>query len=201
MAELTNTGIDFTDVNGNVTTSMNSRREIYPQNATTLFYRASAPTGWTQVTSQNDKALRVVNGTGAGGGGNNSFSTVFGPGKSFTFPWQDNNDGIGERSLANNNIPSHTHGDGGAFDLTASPQNPNGTYTTGDVARGSGWGIDIANQPGINAFFGLPGATGGVTGPDGNGHIHPFSASGTSPSIDLALDVQYIDCILCSFDG
>ena len=192
MAELTNTGIDFTDVNGNVTTSMNSRREIYPQGATTLFYRSSAPSGWTKSTSHNDKMLRVVSGSGGGTGGSNSFTTVFGPGKSFTFPWQDNNDGIGDHSFASNQIPSHTHGPGGGIEMTKSPQNPNGTYNSGDVdARGTGWSVSIANN----------GATGGVTGPQGDPHTHPFTASGTSPSIDLALDVQYIDCILCSFDG
>lgn len=41
-----------------------------------LFYQAAAPTGWTQVTTHNDKALRVVSGAGGGSGGTNPFSTV-----------------------------------------------------------------------------------------------------------------------------
>ena len=44
---------------------------------TLLFYQSSAPTGWTQVTTQNDKALRVVSGTGGGSGGSTSFTSVF----------------------------------------------------------------------------------------------------------------------------
>lgn len=41
-----------------------------------LFYQAAAPTGWTKVTTQNDKALRVVSGSGGVAGGTNAFSTV-----------------------------------------------------------------------------------------------------------------------------
>ena len=33
------------------------------------FFQASAPIGWTQVTSQNDRVFRVVSGTGGGTGG------------------------------------------------------------------------------------------------------------------------------------
>ena len=49
-----------------------------PSGATMLFYQASAPTGWTQVTSSVDnRALRVVNGSGGGSGGNSSFTSAF----------------------------------------------------------------------------------------------------------------------------
>lgn len=41
------------------------------------FYSAAAPTGWTQNTSLNDYALRIVNSTGAGTGGSVNFSTLF----------------------------------------------------------------------------------------------------------------------------
>ncbi len=40
-----------------------------PSGTVMLFFQAAAPTGWTQVTSQNDKLLRVVSGTGGGSGG------------------------------------------------------------------------------------------------------------------------------------
>jgi hypothetical protein len=42
-----------------------------------LFVQASAPVGWTQITSDNDKALRVVSGTGGGTGGSVAFETAF----------------------------------------------------------------------------------------------------------------------------
>lgn len=41
-----------------------------------VFYQASAPTGWTKDTSQNDKALRVVSGTGGGSGGSRAMSST-----------------------------------------------------------------------------------------------------------------------------
>jgi hypothetical protein len=44
---------------------------------TLLFYQVAAPTGWTQVTTHNDKALRVVSGTGGGSGGTTAFTSVF----------------------------------------------------------------------------------------------------------------------------
>lgn len=49
---------------------------VIPGGSVMLFYQGAAPTGWTQVTTQNDKALRVVSGTGGVTGGTNPFSTV-----------------------------------------------------------------------------------------------------------------------------
>jgi hypothetical protein len=42
-----------------------------------LFYQAAAPTGWTQSTAHNNKALRIVSGTGGGSGGSVAFTTAF----------------------------------------------------------------------------------------------------------------------------
>lgn len=39
-----------------------------------IFPQASVPTGWTQVTTHNDKMIRIVSGTGAGTGGTNDVS-------------------------------------------------------------------------------------------------------------------------------
>lgn len=39
------------------------------------FFQASAPTGWTKVTTQNDKYLRVVSGSGGGNGGTDDVSS------------------------------------------------------------------------------------------------------------------------------
>jgi len=63
-----------------------------------VFYQAAAPIGWTKVTSGvNDKAMRVVSGTGGGSGGTHAFSTVFS--KTAT-------DGF---TLTIPTIPSHDH--------------------------------------------------------------------------------------------
>lgn len=47
-----------------------------PSGTVMVFYQGAAPVGWTQVTTQNDKALRVVSGAGGVFGGTNPFSTV-----------------------------------------------------------------------------------------------------------------------------
>jgi hypothetical protein len=50
---------------------------MFPVGTTLLFYQTAAPTGWTKVTTHNDKALRVVSGDGGGSGGTNTFSSTF----------------------------------------------------------------------------------------------------------------------------
>jgi hypothetical protein len=40
-----------------------------------VFYQAAAPTGWTKSTAHNDKALRVVSGTGGGSGGTHALTS------------------------------------------------------------------------------------------------------------------------------
>lgn len=42
-----------------------------------VFFQSAAPTGWTQLVAQNDKALRVTNSNGGGGGGSQSLSAPF----------------------------------------------------------------------------------------------------------------------------
>jgi len=49
----------------------------FSSGTTIVFYQASAPTGWTKSTSHDNKALRVVSGTGGGSGGSSSFTSVF----------------------------------------------------------------------------------------------------------------------------
>ena len=49
----------------------------FASGTTIVFYQASAPTGWTKSTSHDNKALRVVSGTGGGSGGSSSFTSVF----------------------------------------------------------------------------------------------------------------------------
>lgn len=60
-----------------------------------LFQQTAAPTGWTKITTHNDKALRVVSGT-VSSGGTTAFSSVF-------------NGSVGATTLTTAQIPSHTH--------------------------------------------------------------------------------------------
>lgn len=56
-----------------------------PAGSVMSFFQASAPVGWTQVTTHNNKMLRVVSGAGGGSGGSHS-------------------------PILMDKVPSHTHG-------------------------------------------------------------------------------------------
>lgn len=47
---------------------------LIPAGTVMVFYQAAAPTGWTKVVTQDDKALRVVSGSGGVAGGTVAFS-------------------------------------------------------------------------------------------------------------------------------
>lgn len=70
-----------------------------PSGSVFLLYQSAAPTGWTQVTSLNDYALRIVSGTGGTTGGTTAFSTVF-ANQAAT---------ISATTLSTSQIPSHSH--------------------------------------------------------------------------------------------
>jgi len=182
MAVLTATGINFS--NG---TSLNSRRGIFPLNTAWVFYQANAPTGWTKVTTQNNKALRVVSGTGGGAGGTNAFTTTM---SSFSVSGQVTSTvATGGTALTTAQIPNHTH-PSNSLTLNAVPAlfNPAGQF--------AGWnGGDVARNPGWTRVSPATGSIG-----SGQAHSHPVSVAGpVSQSVSIA--VQYIDVIVCTFNG
>lgn len=101
------------------------------------FYQASSPSGYTQDTSLNDYALRIVSSTGAGTGGSVNFSTLFA---------RTTTD---SHALTQDQIPSHQHaygasnpgnfGSGGA----ASIYGGGNQYLTTATGGGSGHSHDI----------------------------------------------------------
>ena len=66
----------------NTTASVNTLPYIWPTDVPinsgdiTVFAQTNAPTGYTKLTTHNDKALRIVSGA-VGSGGTTAFSTVF----------------------------------------------------------------------------------------------------------------------------
>ncbi len=70
---------------------------VFPATTIMLFQQTSAPTGWTKLTTHDDKALRVVSGTPSSGGAT-AFGTVFGSGKATS-----------SHTLSTSEIPAHTH--------------------------------------------------------------------------------------------
>ena len=123
MAVLTSSGVTFSD-----STTISSKYDVIPQDDTPLyFYQSSAPTGWSQVTSNNDRMMRVVSGTGAGTGGSNAMTNTFTNrtySSNFNVPFSVS---ISNHSLSTPQLPSHSHsteaGDGG--NVNPSPFHPN----------------------------------------------------------------------------
>lgn len=170
-AKLTTSGVQFSD-----STVLNSKYGIVPQSSVSVFFQASAPSGWTKSTSYNDITLRVVSGTGGGFGGTSPFTTVFpNSNRVVSSPNVPMTGGTGNTTLTTPQLPSHSHPNGGAIGLS-----PGG----GDVQSGGGWS---RNSPGT-----------GSNGGDG-AHSHPWSGTAQF-SISLDLRVAYVDVILCSFN-
>jgi hypothetical protein len=171
-ATLTAAGINFNDG-----TSASARSSFFaPSGTVSLFYRSTAPTNWTQVTTQNDKILRVVSGTGGGAGGINAFSNTFTNRPiSANVPVSISGLTVQGTTLSVNTIPIHGH-----------PAN-NGGNTGGS----SGGVVCVA-----------PGSSTGNYG-NGGGHGHPASFTSANGPWSTTLDfrVQYIDVIICSFNG
>ena len=119
--------------------------------------------------------LELWTGTGGGNGGSNSFTSAFPSSKpvSGNFPISGT---VGNHTLTSNQLPSHTHANGGSVTLS-----PGG----GDVRSGGGWSRSTPS-------------TGNNT-TNASSHNHGFSSGSASFSSNINLAVQYIDVIVCSF--
>jgi len=126
-----------------------------PAGSVMLFYQSAAPTGWTQVTTVNDVALRLVSGTGGTTGGTTAFSTVF---ANQTPTINVSGLSAGATTLSTTQIPSHTH--------------------TVMTSSGTGCG------PGPGRCGTFPTGNSGATG-GGGSHTHSISGSATSSAITL----------------
>ena len=77
--------------------------QVIPTGSVMLFYQTAAPTGWTKITTQNNKALRVVSGSGGGTGGNSTFTSVFAAERGVPLPSH------GHTANSGNQNSNHSH--------------------------------------------------------------------------------------------
>jgi len=154
-----------------------------------LFQQTAAPTGWTKVTTHNDKALRVVSGA-ASSGGSVAFSTAFA-----------------------SQAVSGSVGTSGATTLTTG-QIPNHYHAVQTKGFASTLGIGVATGGGDGSWYGYgdtpegthdnssPGGTTSATfanNDNGGGGSHTHSGGAfTGTAINLA--VQYVDVIIATKD-
>ena len=144
----------------------------FPSGTKVPFFQAAAPTYWTKETLNNDKALRVVSGSGGGSGGTHDLSTP---------PSIDHL----------HTGPSHYH-TGGNHTLTVAEM-PSHTHTT--------WAGGTRNATGDAANFPYSGSyTSGSAGGDG-AHSHGNTSSdgtgNTSTATFTPFSPKYIDVIMC----
>ena len=75
---------------------------VIPSGTVMPFFQPNAPTSWTKLTSHNNKALRIVSGTGGGSGGSVAFTSAF--------TSQGVSGSVGSTTLTTAQIPAHAHG-------------------------------------------------------------------------------------------
>ena len=160
------TGVVFPDA---TTQSTAAGAASIPSGSVMLFYQSAAPTGWTQVTTLNDYALRIVSGTGGATGGSTAFSTVF---SNQTPSINVSGLSAGATTLSTTQMPSHTH------TLTA--------FSDG-CGGGSGGASNCSKQN-----------RSATTSSTGGGGSHTHSISGSASSSAVTLNVQYANHILAS---
>jgi hypothetical protein len=208
-ATTASTGV-FTSVNASGTITGNafsgdgsglSGLSPFPSGTKVVFAQAAAPTGWTQDTTNNDKALRVVSGAGGGTGGTHGLSsppstshTHTGPSHTHSTPSHSHTHTLsaGAHTLSTAEMPSHNH----SFtirtgsSLCSSWPGPTLAWTCG------GTGYSNSTGGGGSHSHSLAGSiTSGGSGTSGSGGTGATGSAGPT-----AFAPQYINVIVCSKD-
>ena len=189
---------DAATVGGNAPSAM-LNYNLIPKLTRMVFYQASAPTGWTKVTTHNDKALRVVSGSGGGSGGTHALSTP--PSTAHTHTGPSHTHSGPSHTHTYNTVIAHTHSL--SINGTVVPYE----YTTGNHWTGDGGstGVSHPTQKAANttahAHTGSANSTGSASGTTSAGGTGITGASGTgstSSNGPTAFKPQYIDVIIAS---
>ena len=172
----------------------------FPSGTKMVFAQASAPTGWTQDTANNDKALRVVSGSGGGTGGTHGLSsppstahTHTGPSHTHSTPSHSHSHTLsaGAHTLSTSQMPSHTH----SVNI-GSGNNPVINYIrNGDGVNMGSKTTSSTGSSGSHSHSLSGSISSGGAGTSGSGGTGSTSSSGPT-----AFAPQYVDVIVCSKD-
>ena len=165
------------------TTQSTAATASIPSGSVMLFYQSAAPTGWTQVTTLNDYALRIVSGTGGATGGSTAFSTVF---SNQTPTINVSGLSAGATTLSTTQMPSHTH--------SVNYNNNNST----PISNSGAFSCYSNNCAIAYGSSGASGSRAGLLTSTGGGGSHTHSISGSASSSAVTLNVQYANHILAS---
>lgn len=152
-----------------------------------VFRQASAPTGWTQSTTHNDRALRVVSGSGGGTGGTHGLSSPPSTAHTHTGPSH-------VHSGPSHNHQWYSYNGGSANDSTF---NSGGSSIDLPIAGSSGLGDAIVGQLGDTGSK-LSGDC--YTSNAGTGNTGSGGTGSTSSDGPTAFVPQFLDVIVCSKD-
>jgi hypothetical protein len=146
---------------------------LLPSGTKLVFPQAAAPTGWTQITTNNDCALRIVSGTGGGSyTAGQSFSSAVASGS------------VDGHIITLGEMPYHTHSDAGH-----AHQSPEGIASGYGFVSGSVYvnQMMVSSGPPVTTTTGYANLSyvGG-----GAAHSHTFTSA--------ALNIKYADAIIAS---
>jgi len=164
-----------------------------------LFQQSSAPVSWTKITTNNDKALRVVSGS-VSTGGSVAFSTAFASQTPAGTVSTSVSGTVGGTSLSEAQLPAHRH-----F-IAANVTNNSATFlsASNQAKRGGHTELTTNNSEDYHLGGVSTDATVGRTSSVGSGqsHTHSFSGSGSSTFSGSAMNfaVQYVDVIVAQKD-
>lgn len=155
------------------------------------FFQPAAPVGWTQITTQNDKALRVVSGVGGGSGGVHDLSSPpsiahIHTGPSHSHAGVDHLHATSGHILSAAEMPSHNHLSRSNF---------------GGNLPGSSAGEDNDNSNSYDTSYTGGGASHshGNTGMADRSLVTGLAGAGnTGTTTPTAFSPKYIDVIVCS---
>jgi hypothetical protein len=158
-----------------------------PSGTVMVFYQAAAPTGWTQVSTHNDKALRVVSSAGGGSGGVNGFSTVMAQAT------------VGGHTLSTGEVPPGI-GSSGSNPISVAPA---GDPTWNVPLTKGGWSGGVPQNFGGTDYFAF---TSGTANPvtytgsfSASNNIAVYSGGGGgSHNHPITMSMLYCDVILAS---
>lgn len=143
-----------------------------------VFFQASAPTGWTQDASVNDRVLRVVSGTGGGTGGSWTISGLTVAGHSLTIAQLPSHDHGGNTGAGGSHSHTASTGSAGAHTHTARLTDGDGGGFTNEADSGQS-GLTVSNRAIVNSA----GAhTHSVTVNSVSNHTHSIPSQGSGSS-------------------
>jgi len=143
-----------------------------PSGTIMLFMQAAAPTGWTQVTTQNNVAVPIVNTAGGGTGGTIPFTTLFSSTSSYTGSVTITSGQVGDTTLTVAQLASHDHAN---------------VFSAGYAESGNAFGWRLWPSDGF-------------TSPTGGSAVHTHSLIGVVAGGNFSSNfaVQYVDVIAAS---